>query len=275
MSQLISDQLGVEFEKIRVFHGDTASTPTGVGTFGSRSAVVGGTAMILASTQVAEKAVRIAAHLLEASPGDIDLVPNGYAVRGADERRVSLDQIAVAAYGGNIPEGDEPGLEATRFFQPPGVTCPFGVHIAVVDIDKDTGKVTLRRIVAIDDCGPVINPLIAEGQRHGGIAQGVAQALFEEVVYDDQGQLATGSLNDYAVPTASAFPMFELDRTETPSPLNPLGIKGIAEASTIGSTPAVRNAVLDALRPLGVTHVDMPFTPHKVWRAMQMPASRT
>jgi CO/xanthine dehydrogenase Mo-binding subunit len=269
MSQLIADHLGVDMEDIRVLHGDTARTPTGVGTFGSRSAVVGGSAMILAADQVAEKAVRIAAHLLEASPGDVEKVPGGYAVRGAGDRGTTLAQVAGAAYGGNVPDGDEPGLEATRFFQPPGMTCPFGVHVAVVDVDRETGKVSLRRFVAVDDCGPIINPLIAEGQRHGGIAQGVAQALFEEVVYDEQGQLVTASLNDYAVPTASAFPMFELDRTETPSPLNPLGVKGIAEATTIGSTPAIRNAVLDALRPLGITHLDMPFTSYKVWRAIQ------
>jgi carbon-monoxide dehydrogenase large subunit len=274
MSQLIADQLGIDLDRIRVLYGDTAQTPTGVGTFGSRGAAVGGNAMILASAQVAEKVVRIAAHLLEVLPNDIDIVPGGYGVRGASEQRVSLAQVAGAAYGGTIPDGDEPGLEATRFFQPRGVTCPFGAHIAVVDVDRDTGKVTLRRIVAIDDCGPVINPLIAEGQRHGSIAQGVAQALFEEVVYDHHGQLVTSSLNDYAVPTASAFPMFELDRTETPSPLNPLGIKGIAESATIGSTPAVRNAVLDALRPLGISRLDMPFTPHKVWRAIQATAYR-
>ena len=274
MAQIVADQLGADLDDIRVLHGDTASTPTGVGTFGSRSAAVGGVAMSLASGQVAEKAVRIAAHLLEASTEDIDITPDGYAIRGASQKCVSLAQIAGAAYGGNVPHGDEPGLEATRFFQPEGVTCPFGVHIAVVAVDKDTGRVTLRRHIAVDDCGPVINPLIAEGQRHGGIAQGVSQALFEEVIYDEQGQLVTASLSDYAVPSASAFPMFELDRTETPSPLNPLGVKGIGEAPTIGSTPAVRNAILDALRPLGITHLDMAFTPHKVWRAMQATAHR-
>jgi len=269
MAQIIADQVGAHMDDIRIVHGDTASTPTGVGTFGSRSAAVGGSAMMLASGQVAEKAVRIAAHLLEASPNDIDIGAAGYAVRGASDRLVSLAQIAGAAYAGNLPSGDEPGLEATRFFQPAGMTCPFGVHVAVVDVNSETGRVTLRRVIAVDDCGPVINPLIADGQRHGGIAQGAAQALFEEVVYEEHGQLATGSLADYAIPKAGDFPMFELDRTETPSPLNPLGVKGIGEAPTIGSTPAIRNAVLDALRPLGVTELDMPATPQKVWRAIR------
>jgi carbon-monoxide dehydrogenase large subunit len=269
MAQIVADQVGVSMDDVRIMSGDTASTPTGVGTFGSRSAAVGGSAMMLASGQVAEKAVRIAAHLLEASPKDIDIGPAGYAVRGASDQSVSLAQIAGAAYAGHLPSGDEPGLEATRFFQPAGMTCPFGVHIAVVDVDSETGRVTLRRVIAVDDCGPVINPLIAEGQRHGGIAQGAAQALFEEAVYDERGKLVTGSLSDYAIPRAGDLPMFELDRTETPSPLNPLGVKGIGEAPTIGSTPAIRNAVLDALRPLGVTELDMPATPQKVWRAIR------
>ena len=211
--------------------------------------------MLLASGQVRDKAVRIAAHLLEAAPDDIDITAGGYAVRGAEDRKKTLAEIAGAAYGGNVPQGDEPGLEATRFFTAPGETFPFGVHIAVVDIDKETGRTTLRRFIAVDDCGTVVNPLLLDGQRHGGIAQGAAQALCEEVVYDEDGQLITSTFGDYAMPTAHVLPMFELDRTETLSPRNPLGAKGIGEAGTIGSTPAVRSAVLDALRQAGVNEL--------------------
>src|SRR5205823_7556382 len=202
---------------------------------------------------------------------DVALEQRQWTVAGAPQRSVGLGQIAAAAYAGNIPAGDEPGLEATRFFnQPPGQeTFPFGVHLAVVEIDPDTGQVHLERYVAVDDVGPVINPMLVDGQRHGGIAQGAAQALLEQVVYDDDGQLVTGSLMDYAIPTAAHLPDFELDRTETPSPRNPLGVKGVGEAGTIGSTPAVRNAVLDALSQLGVKDLDMPCTAPKVWRLIQ------
>ena len=269
MAQIVADQLGVAMEDVVVLHGDTAMTQTGVGTFGSRSAVVGGSATYLAVGQVKDKAVRIAAHLLEASAEDVAQSDGRFAVRGAEEKSVTLAKVAEAAYAANVPEGDEPGLEATRFFKPVGETYPFGVHIAVVDVDRETGRVSLRRFIAVDDCGTVINPILVDGQRHGGIVQGAAQALFEEVVYDEEGQLVTGSLNDYAVPTAFAFPMFELDRTETPSPRNPLGVKGIGEAGTIGSTPAIRNAVLDALRPLGIRRFDMPASASRVWQAIQ------
>jgi len=269
MAQIVADQLGVAVDDVVVLHGDTATTPTGMGTNGSRSAVVGGSAMFLAVTQVKEKASRIASHLLEASVDDVELGDGRFAVRGVAGKSVGLADVAAAAYTGNVPAGDEPGLEATRFFKPEGETYPFGVHIAVVDVDRETGRVTLRRHIAVDDCGPVINPLLVDGQRHGGIVQGAAQALFEEVIYDEQGQLVSGSLNDYALPTAHAFPMFELDRTETPSPRNPLGVKGIGEAGTIGSTPAVRNAVLDALLPLGITDFDMPATSNRVWQAIR------
>ena len=269
MAQIVADQLGVPIDEVVVLHGDTAMTQTGVGTFGSRSAAVGGGAMVMAVDQVREKTVRVAAHLLEASADDVERSDGAWAVKGAAERSVTLGQIAAAAYGGNVPEGDEPGLEATRFFKPADSVFPFGVHIAVVDIDKDTGRVKLRRFIAVDDVGNVINPLILDGQRHGGIVQGVAQALCEVVVYDEEGQLVSGTLNDYAVPTAGMMPMFELDRTVTTTDRNPLGVKGVGEAGTIGSTPALRNAVLDALVPLGIKDFDMPATSVRVWRAIQ------
>ena len=269
MAQIVADSLGVNIDDIVVLHGDTAMTQTGIGTFGSRSAAVGGGAMVRAVDQVKDKAVRIAAHLLEASPEDVEHNDGRFAVAGAAERAVTLGEIAAAAYGGNVPPGDEPGLESTRFFKPDDSVFPFGVHIAVVDVDPDTGRVTLRRFIAVDDVGNVINPMLLDGQRHGGIVQGVAQALCEEVVYDESGQLISGTLNDYAVPTAHMLPMFELDRTVTTTARNPLGVKGVGEAGTIGSTPALRNAVLDALHQFGVTDFDMPATAVRVWKAIQ------
>jgi carbon-monoxide dehydrogenase large subunit len=276
MAQIAADELGVSPERIVVHHGDTASTPTGIGTFGSRSAAVGGSAVKLAAQDVRAKAVRIAAHLMEAAPDDVSLGDGKWTVQGAPQKSIGLSDIAAAAYGGNIPAGDEPGLESTRFFnQPPGQeTFPFGVHLAVVEVDPDTGRVSLERYVAVDDVGPVINPMLVDGQRHGGIAQGMAQALLEQVVYDESGQLVTGSLMDYALPTAHMLPDFELERTETPSPRNPLGAKGIGEAGTIGSTPAVRNAVLDALSALGIQDLDMPCTAPKLWRLMREAKAR-
>jgi carbon-monoxide dehydrogenase large subunit len=269
LAQLVSDDMGVPIEDIIVIHGDTAQVPAGNGTGGSRGVVQGGNAMLLASGQVRDKAVRIAAHLMEVAPDDIEITMDGYTVKGAADQKKTIGEIAGAAYGGNVPAGDEPGLEATRFFTAPGETFPFGVHIAVVDIDKDTGRVTFRRMICVDDCGTVVNPLLLDGQRHGGIAQGAAQALCEEVHYDEDGQLLSSTFGDYAIPTAHMLPMFELDSTVTLSPRNPLGAKGIGEAGTIGSTPAVRSAVLDALRQAGVTHFDMPASSLKVWRALQ------
>jgi carbon-monoxide dehydrogenase large subunit len=267
-AQLIADELTIPMDQIEVLHGDTAIVPTGVGTMGSRSAVVGGSALLKASVDVREKMIQIAANLMEASVDDVDLAEGTFSVRGAPDKSVAWGRVVAAAYGGKIPEGMEYGLQSTHHFAPDGETFPFGVHIAVVDIDPDTGRVTLRRHVAVDDCGPVLNPLLAEGQRHGGIAQGVGQALFEGVIYDENGQLVTGSFMDYAMPTAHGLPSFELDRTETPTNRNPLGIKGIGEASTIGSTPAVRNAVLDALRPFGADEIDMPTADERVWKVI-------
>ncbi|MFN0072462.1 MAG: xanthine dehydrogenase family protein molybdopterin-binding subunit [Chloroflexota bacterium] len=271
-AQLIADELTIPMDQIEVLHGDTAIVPTGIGTMGSRSAVVGGSALYKASIDVREKMVQIAANLMEASPDDVELAHGIFSVRGAPDKSVTWDRVATAAYGGKMPAGMEYGLTSTHHYTPEGETFPFGVHIAVVDIDPDTGRVTLRRHIAVDDCGPVLNPLLAEGQRHGGIAQGAGQALWEGVIYDETGQLVTGSFMDYAMPTAHGLPTFELDRTETPTNRNPLGIKGIGEASTIGATPAVRNAVLDALRPFGADEIDMPTNDERVWRVIHKSA---
>ncbi|MBV9896341.1 MAG: xanthine dehydrogenase family protein molybdopterin-binding subunit [Chloroflexi bacterium] len=267
--QIVADQLGVPLEDIRVLFNDTARVPTGVGTFGSRSAAIGGSAVLGASERVRDKVIRIAADALEAAPGDVEIEPGRIGVRGVPDRATTLGAIAARAYSGKVPEGDEPGLEANRFFKPEGETFPFGMHLAVVEVDRDTGRVQLVRYLAVDDCGRVLNPMMVDGQRHGGIAQGVGQALFEEVQYDETGQPITSTLGDYALPRAADFPVFELDRTVTPTPRNPLGAKGIGEAGTIGSTPAIANAVVDALAHLGVSHVDMPMRPEKVWRVLR------
>lgn len=267
-AQLVSGELGLAVDRIIVRHGDTAAVPVGVGTFGSRSAPVGGTAVYLAAGEVKEKARLIAGHLLEAAPGDVVISNGRWHVRGVPDGGVTFAEIATVAYGASRPNDLEAGLEATRYFQPQGLVFPFGAHIAVVDIDAETGAVGLRRYVSVDDCGRILNPLLVEGQVHGGLAQGIAQALYEEVAYGDDGTLLTGNLTTYMVPTAPDLPSFTLDRTITPSPVNPLGVKGVGEAATIGSTPAVVNAVLDALAPLGITEMDPPCTPEKVWRAI-------
>jgi carbon-monoxide dehydrogenase large subunit len=266
--QIVADQLGVPLADITVRFNDTSIVPTGVGTFGSRSAALGGSAVLGASERVRDKVLRIAAEELESAVDDIEIEPGRIAVKGVPDRSTTLAKIANRAYSGKVPDGDEPGLEAARFFKPDGETFPFGMHLAVVEVDRETGKVRLVRYLAVDDCGRVLNPLIVDGQRHGGIAQGVGQALLEEVQYDDAGQMTTSTLGDYALPRAADFPLFELDRTVTPTPRNPLGAKGIGEAGTIGSTPAIVNAVVDALAPFGVTHLDMPTTPERVWRAI-------
>ena len=266
--QIVADQLGVPLDDIRVLFNDTARVPTGVGTFGSRSAAIGGSAVLGASERVREKVIRIAADALEASPSDVEISQGRIGVKGVPDRTTTLDAIAARAYSGRVPDGDEPGLEANRFFKPEGETFPFGMHLAVVEVDRETGKVTLVRYLAVDDCGRVLNPMMVDGQRHGGIAQGVGQALFEEARYDEAGQFTTSTLGDYALPRAVDFPEFELDRTVTPTPRNPLGAKGIGEAGTIGSTPAIVNAVVDALSHLGVDHVDMPARPERIWRIL-------
>ncbi len=268
-AQVASAQLGIPPEDVIVHHGDTAAVAIGVGTFGSRSAAVGGTAVYLAAEDVQEKARAIAAHLLEAAPSDIVLSDGRLQVRGVPKRAVTLAEVAKAAYTQKLPPDLEPGLESTRYFQPRGLVVPFGAHVAVVRVDPETGAVKLTQYISVDDCGRVLNPLLAEGQVHGGLAQGIAQVLLEEISYGSEGELLTGNLTTYLAPTASDLPSFTLDRTITPSPLNPLGVKGIGESATIGSTPAVANAVLDALAPYGIHEMDIPCTPEKVWEALQ------
>jgi carbon-monoxide dehydrogenase large subunit len=269
-AQIVAEKLGIEPEQVEVIHGDTDTGPFGMGTYGSRTLSVGGEAAGRAAVKVQEKAKRLAAHLLEAAPEDIELADGKYQVRGSPDKGLALGDISLAAYvPENIPDGMEPGLEETSFYDPENFVWPFGAHAAIVDVDADTGKVDVVRYVAVDDCGRAINPLLIEGQVHGGIAHAIGQALFEQVVYDANGQLITGTFVDYALPTAAELPSFETDRTETPSPVNQLGVKGVGEAGTIAATPTMVNAVLDALRPLGVTYMDMPLTPMRVWQAIQ------
>lgn len=269
-AQLVGDGLGIPVENIRVLHGDTREHPMGIGTFGSRSIAVDGTATYEATLKVKEKAAKIAAHLLEASAEDIVFENGGAHVKGSPAPRVEWEAIAKAAYQAHTsPEDVDSGLEAHTSFSPANATWPFGSHVAVVEVDPDTGNVDLLRYVGVDDCGNEINPMIVNGQIHGGIAQGVGQALFEGAVYDESGNLLTGSLLDYPLPTASDLPSFELDRTVTPTDVNPLGVKGVGEAGTIGTAHTIVNAVVDALSPLGVKHIDMPLKPRRVWEAIQ------
>jgi carbon-monoxide dehydrogenase large subunit len=231
---------------------------------------VAGGAIVGAAARVREKALQVAASLLEAAPADLEYRDGQALVRGQPGKAVTFQQIANAAYAAfMLPPEIEPGLEATMFFDPPNMTYPFGTHVCVVEVDPRSGEVQILRFVAVDDAGRIINPLLAAGQIHGGIAQGIGQALYEEIVYDEDGQLRTASLMDYAIPAAAQVPHYELEHTETPGTTNPLGAKGIGEAGTIGSTPAVVNAVLDALQPFGVSHIDMPLKPERIWRAIR------
>lgn len=268
-AQLAADELGISMDDIEVVHGDTGRVPFGMGTYGSRSGAVGGTAIHMSIEKIKEKGKRIAAHLLEAAPDDIEFADGKWFVRGSADRAKAFAEIALAAYlAHSMPKDTEPGLDFTSFYDPANFTYPFGTHVAVTEVDVETGKVALKRYIAVDDVGNVINPTIVDGQLHGGIAQGVAQALWEGAEYDRNGQLLTGSLMDYAVPRADQLPMFEIDRTVTPSPVNPLGIKGAGEAGAIASPVAVVNSVMDALSPFGITHIDMPLTPAKIWQAV-------
>ena len=269
-SQVVSHELGIPMEDIVIQHSDTQGTPFGYGSYGSRTSSVGMTAAIKASTKIREKARKFAAHMLEASIDDIEIDGPNYFVKGSPDRVKTIQEIAFAIdLAFDPPEGMEPYLDETAYYDTPNCTWPFGTHIAIVEIDEDTGHVDLVRYIAVDDVGKKINPMIVDGQLHGGIAQGVGQALWEGAVYDDQGQLLTGSMLDYTMPRASFFPNLELDETVTPSPVNPIGVKGVGEAGAIASTAAVANAVVDALSPLGIRHLDMPYTPQTVWRAMQ------
>ncbi|CAN5119076.1 molybdopterin-dependent oxidoreductase [soil metagenome] len=267
-AQIVADRIGASYDEIVIHHGDTDNTAQGHGTSGSRGLVVGGGALMLSLNKIREKADKIAAHMLEVAVEDIELVDDTYRVKGTPESSVTLADIAGAAYGGDIPDDMEPGLNTTDYFKPDDETFPFGTHIVACEVDRDTGQVRLLKYFSIDDCGNVISPLLIAGQIHGGLAQGIAQALWEEAIYDESGQFVTATLMDYAMPKADAFPEFVLDRTVTTTPLNPLGAKGIGEAATIGSTPAVANAVMDALSPLGILHLDLPLVAPKVWAAI-------
>ena len=269
-AQIAADQLGVPLTDVDVVWGDTAVIPQGSGTRASRSVVVGGSAIVLASQRVIEKATKIAAGLLQIDPEFVVLDGGSFFTEDVPDRQVTWQEVAKAAYGIlSPPRGLERGLEATAYWEPSAYTYPFSANVAVVRIDKDTGEVTLASYVSVDDCGTVINPMVVDGQVHGGLAQGIGAALLEEAVWDDSGQLLTGSFMDYAMPTAEDFPMFTLDRTVTPSPHNPLGVKGMGESPTIAAVPAVVNAVVDALSPLGVTHVDIPLKPEKIWKILK------
>jgi aerobic carbon-monoxide dehydrogenase large subunit len=269
-AQIVADEFGIPIGDIQVVAGDTARIPMGWGTYGSRGTAVGGTAIALAARKVTEKARKIAAHLLEAAAEDVDFQEGKFFVRGAPDQVKTFQEVALHAnLAWNLPKGLEPALEETSFFDPSNFVYPFGTHVAIVEVERETGRVHLERYVAVDDCGPVINPMIVDGQVHGGVAQGIGQALYEFASYDENGQLTTGSMADYAVPKASQLPRVETDRTVTPSPTNVLGVKGVGETGTIAAGAAVVNAVVDALAPLGIRHIDMPLTPERVWRAIQ------
>jgi carbon-monoxide dehydrogenase large subunit len=268
-AQIVADKLGVDPQQVEVIHGDTDKGPFGLDTYGSRSLAVGGEAAVRAANKVADKAKAIVAHQLEADVNDIEVRDGKFIVRGSPEKGLSLADVAGAAYTTmDMPDGMDPGLDEVAFYDPENFVFPFGAHACVVDIDAETGKVTVVRYVAVDDCGPAINPMLIDGQVHGGIVHGLGQALYEQIHYDENGQLVTGTFADYALATAAEMPSFETDRTVTPSPVNSLGVKGVGEAGTIAASGTVTNAVIDALRPLGVTYMDMPLTPMRVWNAI-------
>jgi aerobic carbon-monoxide dehydrogenase large subunit len=268
-AQIVADELGVSVNDVRVIHGDTENTPMGWGTYGSRTTAVGGAALAIATRKIKDKAKLLAAHLLEAAVEDMDYADGKFFVKGFPDKHKTIQDIALMAnVAWNLPQGMEAGLEAASFYDPPNFTYPFGTHVAVVEVDPETGHVELKRYVACDDCGPQINPVIVEGQVHGGVVQGIGQALWEEAVYDGNGQLLTGTMADYAIPRADLLPDIEVLSTVTPSPHHPLGVKGIGEAGTIASTCTVYNAVIDALEPFGVQSLRMPLTPERVWRAI-------
>jgi carbon-monoxide dehydrogenase large subunit len=269
-AMIVADRLGISPDDVDVLHSDTAVAPYGMDTYGSRSLAVGGTAVFMATERVIDKARKIAAHQMEAAEEDLDFVSGAFSVQGSPDRSMPLAAVAFEAFTAhNLPEGMEPNLEATSHFDPVNFTFPFGTHLAVVEVDTETGGVRLLRYAAVDDCGNQINPLIVEGQIHGGIVQGIAQALWEEAVYDHEGNLVTSSLVDYLVPSAAEVPSFETAMTVTPSPSNPMGVKGIGEAGTIGAAPAVINAIVDALSPYGINDIAMPASPQRIWQALK------
>ena len=271
-AQIASAVLGVPFTSVRVVHSDTGVVRRGAGTWGSRSLQAGGSSVLERSEEVVAKARTLAAHLLEVDEADITVGEGGLEVAGAPTRAITWPELASAAADrARLPAGMEPGLRAEGVYREPASTFPFGTHIAVVEVDTETGDVRLVRHIAVDDCGRILNPMLVEGQVHGGLGQGIAQALYEEVRYDDSGNPMTGNLTTYLMPSAAEFPWFETARTETPTPVNPLGAKGIGESATIGSTPAIQNAVVDALAPFGVRHLDLPLSPERVWAALHPP----
>ncbi|MHB8696067.1 MAG: xanthine dehydrogenase family protein molybdopterin-binding subunit [Solirubrobacteraceae bacterium] len=268
-AQIVADKLGVDPQVVEVVHGDTAIGPEGRGTYGSRSLANGGEAVAKATDKVVLKAAKIVAAELEAAPEDIEVRDGKFSVKGSPDKGLTLAEVAGIAYIGAVPEGMEPGLEETTFNDPENFVFPFGAHACVVDVDAATGKVSVVRYVAVDDCGNPVNPLLIDGQVHGGIAFGIGQALYEHVQYDDEGQLVTGTFVDYTLPTAAELPSFETDHTVTPSPVNSMGVKGVGEAGTIAASAAVTNAVIDALRPLGISYINMPLSPMRVWQAIE------
>ncbi|MCB0123309.1 MAG: molybdopterin-dependent oxidoreductase, partial [Caldilineaceae bacterium] len=271
-AQIVSDELGIPMEDVEVIHGDTGRTPFGLGTYGSRSASVGGTALVKSAEKIRTKLIKLAAHQLEASEEDMeyDRASGKVYVKGSPDQAKTFAELSVATLmANNLPEGMEPGLEETTFYDPSNFTFPNSAHIVMVEIDRNTGEPKIVHYTAVDDVGKVINPMIVEGQMVGGVAQGVGQALWEHAVYDESGQLLSGSFMDYAMPRADGFPAINAQRTETPSPTNPLGVKGAGEMGTIAATVTVANAVMDALAPFGVRHLEMPYTAEKIWRAIQ------
>ena len=270
-AQVVADALGMTPEDVTVVHGDTRSGPEGFGTFGSRSTALGSGALVQASTVVRDKARRIAAKMLEAGVEDVVSARGGFHVIGAPQRTVPWKDVANAAYTGGaaLPAGDTPGLEAATYFQAEREVWSFGAVVTLVSIDRETGRLAIESLVWVDDAGTIINPLLAEGQLHGSLAQGLGQVMMEQIVYDPRGQLLTGTLMDYAIPRADDMPAVTIEKMHTPSPLNPLGAKGLGEAGCIAIPPAIVNATVDALAPFGVTHVDMPLTPEKLWQAMR------
>jgi carbon-monoxide dehydrogenase large subunit len=267
-AQIVAEELGLSVDNIEVEHGDTDTAPYGLGTYASRSTPTAGAATAMAARKIRDKAAHLAAHLLECSVEDLEWKDYQFQVKGAPERSKSMTDLAFAAYT-NHPLGMEAGLEAVCYYDPPNLTFPFGAYIAVIDIDRGTGEVHVRRFVAVDDCGTVINPMVVEGQIHGGLTMGLAPALYEQIWYDEQGNIHGGTLMDYLVPTAMETPAWETDRTVTPSPHHPLGAKGVGESATVGAPPAIANAVVDALSHLGVTHIEIPITPPRLWRLLQ------
>jgi carbon-monoxide dehydrogenase large subunit len=267
-AQIIAEELGIPMENIQVEEGDTDTAPYGLGTYASRSTPTAGAAAAVAARKLRDKARKIAAYLLEVSEDDLEWEPGKFHVKGAPDKSKTIQEIVFAAYT-NHPQGMEAGFEATHYYDPPNLTFPSGAYICVVDIDNETFEIKVRRFVAIDDCGNIINPMIVQGQVHGGLTQGIAPAMYEELIYDEQGNILNGTFMDYLVPTAVESPSWETGHTVTPSPHHPIGAKGVGESPTVGAPPAIANAIVDALTPLGITHLDIPITPNKIFKALR------